>query len=85
MLHTVLCVLGLRDQGVQFTQVGSHFLAEIDLFRLDAAVRGLISDIRDRVIRRFHCHHFIRLWFLLVFLLRIGIRLLGLVTRSSAA
>lgn len=80
MLHTVLSVLGLRDQGVQLIQVGSHFLVEINLL---LAVRG----IRDGVFRRcLHRHHFIGFWLLLILLLvRVRIRLLGLVTRRSAA
>lgn len=85
MLHTVLSVLGFRDQGVQLIQVGSHFLVEIELLRLHAAVRG---RIRDGLIRRLHRHHLVvrGFWFLLIFLLfRVGIRLLGLVARRSAA
>lgn len=85
MLHTVLSVLGFRDQGVQLIQVGSHFLAEIDLLRLYAAVRG---RIRDGLVRRLHRHHLVvhGFWLLLIFLLfRVGIRLLGLVARRSAA
>lgn len=82
MLHTVLSILGLRDQGVQLVQVGSHFLAEVDLLRLDATVR----DIHGGVVRRLHRHHLVdRGFWLLLLLRRVGIRLLGLVTRRSTA
>lgn len=86
MLHAKLSILGLRDQGVQLIQVGSHFLVQIDLLRLEAAVCGLTRDIPDSVVRRLHRHDFIRLRLLLVLLLlRVGIRLLELVTRCTAA
>lgn len=82
MLHTVLSILGLRDQGVQLVQVGSHFLAEVELLRLDAGV----CDIHGGVVRRLHRHHLVdRGFWRLLLLRRVGIRLLGLVTRRSTA